>query len=145
MTLKVIENDAELEEMAARLEAIDMKEHPTKEELDLAGVLDLLIHQYDSKIELPDQSPLDMLKFLMDARDLTQADITPLLGSRGTASEVLASKRGLSLAMVRKLSDFFHVSTDLFIAKNPDETKKTRTNRTTSTKKRTKPPVGATR
>jgi HTH-type transcriptional regulator/antitoxin HigA len=60
-------------------------------------------------------SPLDALKSLMEERNLRQADLLPVFGSRSVASDVLNGKRSISKAHARGLAEFFHVSPSLFI------------------------------
>ena len=57
----------------------------------------------------------DLLIFLMDQHGLSRADLVPLLGTPNRVSEVLTGKRELSLSMLRKLRDRFHISADLLI------------------------------
>jgi HTH-type transcriptional regulator/antitoxin HigA len=112
---KVIENDEELERFAEILESFDMAERAlTPEETALQSLLAKLIQDYDDRIELPAVSPLEVLKFLMEQRDLKQADLLSIFGSRSVASAVLSGKRELSKAHIRKLAEFFHVSPELF-------------------------------
>jgi HTH-type transcriptional regulator/antitoxin HigA len=86
----------------------------TPEETALQSLLAKLIQDYDDRIELPAVSPLEVLKFLMEQRDLKQADLLSIFGSRSVASAVLSGKRELSKAHIRKLAEFFHVSPELF-------------------------------
>jgi HTH-type transcriptional regulator/antitoxin HigA len=58
----------------------------------------------------------DLLAYLMDQHDLARADLVPLLGTPSRVSEVLSGKRELSMSMVKRLRDRFHVSADLLIA-----------------------------
>ena len=57
----------------------------------------------------------DLLTYLMDQHGLTRADLIPLLGTASRVSEVLAGKRELSMTMVRKLRQRFHIPADLLI------------------------------
>ena len=50
----------------------------------------------------------------MRQRDLKQADLLPVFGSRSVASDVLNGKRDPSKAHIRKLADFFHLSPAAF-------------------------------
>ena len=112
---KVIETDEEFDRMVAQLEALDRKLRLTPEETALSDLLAALIAAYDARIELPDAEPLEILRFLMEQRGLRQADLLPVFGSRSVASAVLAGKRDLSKAHVRKLAEFFGVSPELFL------------------------------
>jgi HTH-type transcriptional regulator/antitoxin HigA len=113
---KVISNDEEFDRMVAQLEALSIPERPLSPEEDaLATLLERLIADYDDKFELPEQPPHEMVKFLMEQRELKQADLVPLLGSRAQVSDLVNGKRGISKAQAKKLSEFFGVSVELFI------------------------------
>jgi HTH-type transcriptional regulator/antitoxin HigA len=113
---KVIEDDREFDRLVAKMEALDRKKNPTREEEALSALLAKLIQDYDDlHYPLPELPPHKMIQFLMDRRELRQADLLPVFGSRSVASDVLAGKREPSKAHIRKLADFFHVPADLFL------------------------------
>ena len=58
----------------------------------------------------------DLLTYLMDQHGLSRADLVPLLGTPSRVSEVLSGKRELSMTMVKRLRERFHISADLLIA-----------------------------
>ena len=58
----------------------------------------------------------DLLTYLMDQHGLSRADLIPLLGTASRVSEVLSGKRELSMSMVRKVRERFHISADLLIS-----------------------------
>ncbi|MBL8210057.1 MAG: helix-turn-helix domain-containing protein [Bryobacterales bacterium] len=99
------------EELMARHESL------APEEAKLLKLLAGLIHAYESrKLKLGQYSdPAGMLQHLMEARDLKQIDLVPIVGSRGTVSAIVSGKRGISKEMAKKLAAFFHVSADLFL------------------------------
>jgi antitoxin component HigA of HigAB toxin-antitoxin module len=49
--------------------------------------------------------------------NLSRADPVPLLGTASRVSEVLAGKRDLSMAMLRRLRDRFHLSAELIVSR----------------------------
>jgi HTH-type transcriptional regulator / antitoxin HigA len=51
----------------------------------------------------------------MNAKDLKQADLVPLIGSRGLVSEIVNSKRAISKTQAKILGSFLHGSPALFI------------------------------
>ena len=57
----------------------------------------------------------DLLTYLMDQHGLSRSDLIPLLGTASRVSEVLTGKRELSMSMVRKLRERFHIPADLLI------------------------------
>jgi HTH-type transcriptional regulator/antitoxin HigA len=60
-----------------------------------------------------------LLSYLMDQHGLTRADLVPLLGTESRVSEVMSGKRELSMTMVRRLRECFHISADLLISSEP--------------------------
>jgi HTH-type transcriptional regulator/antitoxin HigA len=56
-----------------------------------------------------------MIRHLMEQHGLTRADMVPILGTPSRVSEVLAGKKGLSMAMVQRLRARFHVPADLLL------------------------------
>ena len=57
----------------------------------------------------------ELLTYLMEQHGLTRADLVPLLGTASRVSEVMNGKRELSMSMIRKLRDRFHIPVDLLI------------------------------
>ncbi|SPF53507.1 Transcriptional regulator, XRE family [Candidatus Sulfopaludibacter sp. SbA4] len=114
---KIIETDEEFDRMAALLEELTIPERElTPEEDALANLIEKLVVDYDDRYyAIPDAKPHEMVKFLMEQRDLKQADLVPVLGSRAQVSDLVNGKRGISKAQARKLAEFFGVSVELFI------------------------------
>ena len=105
---------------ATRLTAIllelDEREDLSPEEEALAEVMTLLIEDYEDKYHpLPAVSPNESLNALMEERGLKHKDIWPVLGNKGSASEVLSGRRSVSKAQAKRLAEFFHVPIGLFI------------------------------
>jgi HTH-type transcriptional regulator / antitoxin HigA len=57
----------------------------------------------------------DLIRHLMEQHGLTRADMVPILGTPSRVSEVLAGKKGLSMAMVQRLRARFNVPADLLL------------------------------
>jgi HTH-type transcriptional regulator/antitoxin HigA len=120
--LRRIRSDSELdsahvvaEELFLRLDYLD------QDESDYLDVLSSLIKNYESKDHpLPGKpvSPCEMLKYLMEINGIKQVDLAKILGvSSGRASELVDGTRELSKAQISILSERFHVSANLFLAK----------------------------
>jgi HTH-type transcriptional regulator/antitoxin HigA len=85
------------------------------EESELADLLTLLIEDFeDRNYELPKSSPLETIEFLMDQHGLKQKDLLDVFGTRSIVSEVMNGKRELNKEHIRRLSERFHVSPELF-------------------------------
>lgn len=83
------------------------------EEIEL---LTLLIEKWDSEHDtFNDSDPIEILKTLMDDHNLKSKDLVDILDlSKGTISKILNYHKGLSKDTIRKLSDYFKVSQELF-------------------------------
>jgi HTH-type transcriptional regulator/antitoxin HigA len=104
---KVIRSEAE--------NALEQKRSLTREEKELADLLTLLIEDFEEKrYQLPRATPRQALSFLMDEHGLKQKDLIEVFGSRSTVSEVISGKRELTKEQIRRLSQRFHVSPELF-------------------------------
>ncbi len=57
----------------------------------------------------------ELIRHLMEQHGLTRAEMVPILGTPSRVSEVLAGKKGLSMAMVQRLRARFHVPADLLL------------------------------
>jgi HTH-type transcriptional regulator / antitoxin HigA len=58
----------------------------------------------------------DLLTYLVEQHGLTRADLVPLLGTASRVSEVMSGKRELSMTMVKRLRERFHIPADLLIS-----------------------------
>ena len=77
---------------------------PGSAEADRFDLLALVIEDYERTrwpVDPPD--PIEAIRYGMETRGLSQADLGRLLGSRQRASEVLARKRPLTMGMAWKL------------------------------------------
>ncbi len=111
----VIHSEEENERYTALLEELLHKPSRTAEETRLAELLTLLIEDFEEKhYSLLPATPLEVLRHLMDANDLRQADLLDIFGSPSVASGVLNGKRGLAKSHIEKLSRRFRVSASLF-------------------------------
>jgi HTH-type transcriptional regulator / antitoxin HigA len=113
---RAIHSSREHRRYLARIEALlDQKRRSAAEER-LLELLSILVERYEDEhdiIEAP--NPIAALRELMLAKGVSQAELSRLLGSSGIASEVLSGKRELSKAHIRKLSEAFHVSVEVFV------------------------------
>jgi HTH-type transcriptional regulator/antitoxin HigA len=75
-----------------------------------------LIEAYERN-RWPQKTPelAEVLTYLLDQNDLASADLVPLLGTPSRVSEVLSGKRELSITMIQRLRERFHVPADVLI------------------------------
>jgi HTH-type transcriptional regulator/antitoxin HigA len=116
----VITNDEELEAMTQEVDHLMTKGirngDLSPEENSLLDLLTILIEAYeDVHYPIPELTPLQTLKHLMNERGSKQSDLISVFGSSGITSEVVNGKRSISKAQAKKLAEFFNVSVELFI------------------------------
>jgi len=110
-----IASERQHEEYLSVLDKLANKEDPTREEEKYAEVLITLIEAYEEDHDsVPDASPIEILRTLMDANDLRQKDLVSIFGSESIVSEVLRKKRGLNKTHIEKLSKRFRISPAVF-------------------------------
>ncbi|RZL46813.1 MAG: transcriptional regulator [Pedobacter sp.] len=83
---------------------------------DELEILSLLIKEYELvhyPVSYP--NPIEAIKFRMEQMNLSENELSTLLGTRSRKSEVLSGKRKLSLSMIRKLTDVLHIPANVLI------------------------------
>ena len=83
---------------------------------DEIELLNLLIEKWDiENNSFSDLNPVELIKVLMDENNLKSKDLVGILNlSKGTVSKILNYHKGLSKDTIRKLSQYFKVSQDVF-------------------------------
>jgi HTH-type transcriptional regulator / antitoxin HigA len=83
---------------------------------DRLDVLATLIEFWEAAnypIDPPD--PIEAIKFRMEQQGLTRKDLEGIIGSRARIAEVLERKRGLSIAMIRRLNAELNIPAEVLI------------------------------
>jgi HTH-type transcriptional regulator/antitoxin HigA len=113
---KVIHTERENEMYSEILYDLDRRSQTlTRAEKELAELLTLLIEDFEVRqYRLPRAKPLDALHFLMDQHGLKQRDLVGVFGTPSIVSEVLSGRRELNKAHIKRLSERFHVSPEVF-------------------------------
>jgi HTH-type transcriptional regulator/antitoxin HigA len=111
----LIRSEEQLAAYAHALYRLTAEAHPTKAQLEAIDLLTLLIERYEEEqFRLPQASPAEMLRFLLDRHGLKQRDIAAELGGESVVSEVLSGKRKLNATHIESLSRRFQVSPSVF-------------------------------
>lgn len=86
----------------------------------LFGVVCELIADYDRQhYPVPDASPREVLRFLMQQHGLTQADL-PEIGNQSVVSQILAGRRLLNARQIAALVARFRIGADALIERQAD-------------------------
>ena len=83
---------------------------------DRLDVLATLIDAYEAEhvpIDPPD--PVEAIRFRMDQQGLTRKELEGIIGTRTRIAEVINRKRGLSIAMIRRLHERLGISAEVLI------------------------------
>jgi HTH-type transcriptional regulator / antitoxin HigA len=87
------------------------------EEMYLDALSALVAAYEDAHHAIEPASDADMLRHLMEARGVTQAQLSRETGlAKSVISEVLAGKKPFSRRMIRKLADYFKVDVSVLAA-----------------------------
>ncbi len=97
-----------------------MEPRPSRAKGDLLELLSTLIAQYESQAyPAPSVSPREMLAHLIEARQLTRAEVARATSiPRSTITNILNGTRGISKANALRLADFFHVARTAFLGES---------------------------
>ena len=109
--LASIKSEDHLEEAQESMDRLLAKEKLDEgEEMYLDALSDLVASYEDDHHAIEPASDGDMLRHLLEARDVSQAQLSRDTGiAKSTISEVLSGKKPFSRQMIRKLSHYFNV------------------------------------
>jgi HTH-type transcriptional regulator/antitoxin HigA len=83
---------------------------------DRLEVLTLLIEAYEREhYPIADPDPIDFLRHVMEARELSRKDMEPFIGSRARVAEVLNRVRPLTLDIIRRLAAGLKIPADVLV------------------------------
>lgn len=120
--VKVIKTQRDYDAAVVRLSALmDEEVAPGSSKEAELELLALVIESYErSKVDPVVPDPIEAILFRMDQLGLKKVDLVPYMGSLPKVSEVLARKRPLNLAMIRKLHQELGIPADVLLAKTDD-------------------------
>ncbi|HTF28544.1 MAG TPA: helix-turn-helix domain-containing protein [Flavitalea sp.] len=116
LTYKIIKSEHQYHEYCNILENLVTVKKKSKVQQDVIELLTLLIEKWDEEHNaLAEAGPIELLRYLMRENKLKSVDLAKLLTiSPSLVSDILNYRRGLSKEIIRKLSERFKVSQELF-------------------------------
>ena len=116
LTYKIIKSEHQYHEYCKILENLVTIKKKSKVQQDVVELLTLLIEKWDEEHNtLAEADPIELLRYLMTENKLKSVDLAKLLAiSPSLVSDILNYRRGLSKEIIRKLSERFKVSQELF-------------------------------
>ena len=115
MVVRPIRNDADHAAALRRIE--ELWEAPEgSEEGDELDVLAVLVSVYeDARWPIDASDAVDVLRYVMEQRNLSPSDLVPYIGQRGRVYDVLNRRRRLSLTMIQRLHKELGIPADLLV------------------------------
>jgi HTH-type transcriptional regulator / antitoxin HigA len=113
--IKPIRNDKDYEAALAEVERLwgARSGTPRGDRLD---VLATLIEVYEGeRVPIDPPDPIEAIKFRIEQQGLTRKDLEEMNGTRTRIAEVLGRKRGLSIAVIRRLHDKLGIPAEVLI------------------------------
>jgi len=103
--MKIIKNTKDHEEALLQLEELMLaKPALGSDDDEKLQLLAFLISDYEKRtVVLPEASPAEVIRYVMEERGLKQQDLVPYIGPKSRVSEILSGKRELTLKMIRAL------------------------------------------
>jgi HTH-type transcriptional regulator/antitoxin HigA len=113
---KPIATEAENDSAITLAQELEHRPMRSLEENTFLELLITLIEKFEAEhYSIPTGTTGSTLQHLMDARDIEEADLIPVLGTQEQVAEILTAQRAIELDEARKLAEFFRVDLDLFL------------------------------
>ncbi|EPF22559.1 MAG: transcriptional regulator [Microcystis sp. M54BS1] len=110
-----IHNEEDLEMMQEVINRLLDKPQLTVEEREYLNVLGSLIYEYEENQEpIPDIYGLELLKFILEERNLQKQDLLSIFESKSTLDDIFDGLQELTPIYIQKLANFLNISPDLF-------------------------------
>lgn len=115
--LRPIKNNQQYEDALERIYLLMQKNiKADSKESDELEILSILVKEYENEhFPIPQPNPIEAIKFRLDQMNMSEAELSKLLGARSRKSEILSGKRKLSLAMIRKLTEKLNIPAEVLI------------------------------
>lgn len=89
---------------------------PNTIEGDELDILVTLIEKYEQiHYPIPEPDPIEAIKFMMEQKGLTDADLGVILNSRSRVTEIFKRKRALTIKQIRLLTENLHIPASTLI------------------------------
>ena len=115
---EVAHADEQYRYLLDKLSAFLLRDNLNEAEEKIVELLTVLIQDYEKlRFEKVDKTPaIEIVRYLMEHQNLKNKDLVPcIFETESVASETLKGTRGLTLKHVKRLSNYFKLSTDVFI------------------------------
>ncbi len=111
MDIRPIRTDADLAWALEQIERyFDREPVEGTPEADRFEVLKTLIEAYESRhYPIPQSDPVEILRYAIEERGHSRAELADLLGSPAQAADILERRQGLTLEQIRAVSEAWRI------------------------------------
>jgi HTH-type transcriptional regulator / antitoxin HigA len=89
---------------------------PDSKESNELEIPSIRIKKYENKnFPILKPNPIEAIRFLLEQMNISEAELTKILGLRSIRSEILSGKRKLNLSMIHKLNEELKIPADVLI------------------------------
>ena len=116
--LRPLKDDVDYDNTAQLVDRLAVLAKPTQDQADYLATLTELVAKYDEEhyaADVPEASPIDTLKYLMEENEMSASALGELLGNRSLGSKLLRGERQLSKTHICVLAERFRISPALFL------------------------------
>jgi len=115
--LRPIKNEHQYQDALALVYMLMQEDiKPDSKESDELEILSILIKEYENEhYPIAQPNPLEAIRFRLDQMNMSESELSEILGYRSRKSEILSGKRKLNLAMIRKLTEKLHIPAEVLI------------------------------
>lgn len=115
--LKPVKNKKQYEEALERIYSLLQKNIKAgSKESDELEILSILVKEYENiHFPIPKPDPLEAIKFRLEQMEMSESELSEILGYRSRKSEILSGKRKLNLTMIRKLNEVLKIPAEILI------------------------------
>ncbi|MGK7879191.1 MAG: type II toxin-antitoxin system HigA family antitoxin [Crocosphaera sp.] len=114
-----IKSEEDLEATQTIVNQLLDKTQLTEEESDYLDVLGMLIYEYEKDLDIvPDIYGVELLKVLLEERNLKDKDLVSIFKTESIISDVLNEKRKLTTRHIQELAEFFNLSPAVFFPRS---------------------------
>lgn len=115
--LKPIKNNKQYEDALSRTYVLMQKSiRPDSKDSDELEILSILIKEYETEhFPVAKPNPLEAIRFRLDQMNMSENELSEILGYRSRKSEILSGKRKLNLTMIRKLTEKLNIPAEVLI------------------------------
>ena len=115
--VKPIKNNKQYEEVLQQIYLLMQKNiKADSKQSDELEILSILVKEYENEhFPVPKPNPIEAIKFRLEQMNLSESELSNILGNRFRKSEILSGKRKLSLTMIRKLNEVLQIPAEVLI------------------------------